>query len=77
MDDSGASYGSQRAKVFEGREQLYVVKDGEVKLWKSKNKNLENIFGKDFENVKTLESDWNLDLGDASDVIRLIKGLNL
>lgn len=77
MDDSGASYGSQRAKVFEDRAQLYLVKDGEVKLWKAKKKNLEEIFGLDFEKVRSLENDWNLDLGDPSDIIRLIKGLNL
>ncbi|ERM81924.1 hypothetical protein P872_07980 [Rhodonellum psychrophilum GCM71 = DSM 17998] len=77
MDDSGASYGSQRAKVFEGREQLYVVKDGEVKLWKAKKKNLASIFGPDYEKVLSLEKDWSLDLSNLSDVTRLIKGLNL
>lgn len=75
-DDLSATYGSQNAKAFTAGEALFVAKDGVVKTWRTKNKNLEDIFGADYPKVSTMIKQNGLNIRDESDVIILIKLLN-
>jgi hypothetical protein len=75
-DDLSAAYGAQNAKAFNSGEELFVAKDGVVKAWKTKAKNLEEIFGPDFPTVSNLIKDNGLNVKDEADVIQLFRLLN-
>lgn len=75
-EDLSATYGSQNAKAFTAGEELFVAKDGIVKTWKTKSKNLEDIFGADYPKVSGLIKQNGLNVRDESDVIILFKLLN-
>lgn len=76
VDDPGATYGSQRAKSFQNAEDLYLYKNGEPHLWKSKKKQLMEIFGDEYVKVNDLAKSYNLDLREKNDVRRLVLYLN-
>ncbi|EKB48020.1 hypothetical protein [Cecembia lonarensis] len=77
VDDPGATYGSQRSKVFQNAEDLIVYKDGEAFVWRARKKNLERFFGVDgYKKLKDLSNSYGLDLKEKSDVRRLIMLLN-
>ncbi|PRY84019.1 hypothetical protein [Mongoliibacter ruber] len=77
IDDPGAAYGSQRAKVFSNVEDLIVFKDGESFLWKPKKKSLVGFFGSDgYSKINEFAATYNLDLKDPTDVRRVIMFLN-
>ena len=77
IDDPGATYGSQRAKTFANTEDLYLFKDGQSFLWKSRKKNLLEVFGEDgYKKVNELANTYNLDLSEKNDIKRLIYFLN-
>ena len=75
-DDLSAAYGAQNAKAFNAGEELFVAKDGVVKAWKTKSKNLEEIFGPDYATVSKLIKDNGLNVKDEADVIQLFRLLN-
>lgn len=75
-DDLTAAYGSQRSKIFQSAEELYVVYKGTSKLLKTKPKSIQETFGEDTPKVIKLIKDYSLDLKLKSDVIRLINLLN-
>jgi hypothetical protein len=75
-DDMSATYGSQRAKIFQNVEELYVVVNGEAKLFKPKQKFLQETFGEESSKVNKLIDDYSINLKEKSDVIRLITLLN-
>jgi hypothetical protein len=75
-NDPSATYGTQNAKSFNPAEDLFVAKDGVVKPWKSKAKNIEEIFGDDYPKVSALVKDNGLNLRDQADVVRLFRLLN-
>ena len=75
-DDLTAAYGSQKSKIFQSVEELYVVNDGDAKLMKTKPKSIQETFGEDTAKVNKLIKDYSLDLKEKSDVIRLINLLN-
>jgi hypothetical protein len=77
IDDPGATYGSQRSKTFASQEDLYLYKNGETFLWKSKKKNLIEIFGEEgYKKVNELANSYNLDLTEKNDIRRLVYFLN-
>ncbi|MFD2200366.1 hypothetical protein [Shivajiella indica] len=77
IDDPGATYGSQRAKTFANAEDLYLYKDGQPFLWKSRRKNLIEIFGEEgYKKVNELANTYNLDLTQKNDIKRLVYFLN-
>lgn len=77
IDDPGATYGSQRAKTFTSVEDLYLYKDGKPFLWKSRKKNLIEIFGEEgYKKINELSNTYNLDLTEIKDVKRLVYFLN-
>ena len=75
-DDVNAAYGSQKAKAFQTLDQLYIFKEGEARMVKTKSKYLEETFTSDTPKVVQLIKDYSLDLKERSDVIRLIQLLN-
>jgi hypothetical protein len=75
-DDLSATYGAQNAKAFSPGEDLFVAKDGVVKAWKAKTKNLEEIFGPDYTKVAALIKGNGFNIRDEADVIRLFRLLN-
>jgi hypothetical protein len=75
-DDVGSTYGAQAAKVFQTQEDLFVVKDGKIFLFKSKSKDLQEIFGEDYERANSLVKEQKLNLKDPADVQELIRQLN-
>ncbi|MCL6261141.1 hypothetical protein M3O96_18710 [Aquiflexum sp. TKW24L] len=75
-DDVNAAYGSQKSKAFQNVEQLYVVKDGNALMLKTKPKFLQETFGSDTPKVNKLIKDYSLDIKERSDVIRLVRLLN-
>jgi hypothetical protein len=74
--DPSATYGTQNAKSFNLGEDLFVAKDGVVKAWKAKTKNLEEIFGSDYTKVAALIKGNGFNIRDEADVIRLFRLLN-
>lgn len=76
VDDPGATYGTQAAKVFQTLEDLFVVKDGEIFLFKNKSKDLQKIFGEDAEKIPVFEKSLKLNLKETNDVRLLIRALN-
>ena len=75
-DDAAATYGAQGAKVFQTLEDLFVVKGGEIFLFKNRSKDLQRIFGEDFEKISQLEKNLKLNLKETNDVRLLIRALN-
>lgn len=75
-DDVGSTYGAQAAKVFQTQEDLFVVKDGKIFLFKSKSKDLQELFGEDYEKANSLVKEQKLNLKDPADVQELIRQLN-
>ncbi|MCF1749854.1 hypothetical protein [Mariniradius sediminis] len=75
-NDPSATYGTQNAKAFNPAEDVFVAKDGVVKAWKTKTKNLEEIFGPDYAKVAALIKENGLNIRDEADVIRLFRLLN-
>ncbi|WP_246611576.1 hypothetical protein [Arthrospiribacter ruber] len=77
IDDPGATYGSQRAKAFSNAEDLYVFKDGEAFLWKTRKKIMVEYFGDEvYKTINELSNKYNLDLKEKADIRRLIMLLN-
>jgi hypothetical protein len=77
IDDPGATYGSQRAKAFSNVEDLYVFKDGEAFLWKTRKKAMVEFFGDEvYKSINELSNTYNLDLKEKTDIRRLIMLLN-
>ena len=74
--DPSATYGTQSAKSFNSVEDIIVAKDGIVKTWKTKSKNLEDIFGTDYPKVSTMIKQNGLNIRDERDVIILFRLLN-
>jgi hypothetical protein len=74
VDDPGATYGSNVSKAFQSRVSHYIVKDNEVIQFASKKKTLQNIFGEDYDKVKSIERDSNLNLKDV-DHLRVVLSL--
>jgi hypothetical protein len=75
-DDVGATYGAQAAKIFQNQEDFFIVKEGEIYLFKTKSKDLQQIFGEDLEKVNTLIKEQKLNLKDQADLQALIRQLN-
>lgn len=76
-DDLSATYGSQREKIFQTIEQLYVVSvGGEAHLVKTKPKYLNEVFQDDFTKAETIISNYSIDLKEKIDVIRFIELMN-
>ncbi|GMQ29340.1 hypothetical protein [Algoriphagus confluentis] len=75
-NDVGATYGAQASKVFQTLQDIFVAKDGEIYLFKNKKKDLEKIFGEDYEKVAALEKSLNLNLKETNDIRLLIRALN-
>jgi hypothetical protein len=75
-DDVTATYGAQAAKVFQNQEEFFVVKDTKVFLLKNKQKDLQAIFGEDFERVNTLIKQQKINFKNKEDVQGLIRQLN-
>lgn len=75
-DDVTATYGAQAAKAFQNQEEFFVVKDGNVFLLKNKQKELQSIFGQDFEKANAIIKNQKINFKDREDVISLIKQLN-
>lgn len=75
-DDVMATYGAQAAKVFQDQEEFFIVKDGEVSLLKNKSKDLQQIFGEDFDKVNSIIKEQRLNLKSQADIQKLIKQLN-
>jgi hypothetical protein len=76
VDDVTTTYGTQKSKSFEMREDLYVLKDGNTMLMKTKKKNLQEIFGSDFLKVEELVKKHQFDLKSANQLKSLLQILN-
>jgi hypothetical protein len=75
-DDVGSNYGAQSSKVFQSQEDLFIVKDGKMVLLKTKTKDMQVIFGDDFEKANAIIKDQKLNLKNQEDVRVLIRQLN-
>jgi hypothetical protein len=75
-DDVGSTYGAQASKVFQNQENLFIVKDGKIVLFKTKTKDMQVIFGDDFEKANAIIKDQKLNLKNPEDVRVLIRQLN-
>lgn len=76
-DDVAATYGAQAAKVFQSQEDLFLVKEGQIFLFKNKTKDLAMIFGEDMNKVTEIQKSKKLNLKDTADIILLVRELNL
>lgn len=76
VDDPNATYGTQASKVFQNQENIIVVKDGESFLFKNKSKDLQKIFGDDYEKIPEIEKSLKLNLKKTHDIRLLIRALN-
>lgn len=75
-DDVAATYGAQAAKVFQDQEDLFIVKDDQVFLFKNKTKEMESIFGDEMSKVNSLQKSQKLNLKNTEDVRVLVRALN-
>jgi len=75
-DDVGSNYGAQSSKVFQSQEDLFIVKDGKMVLLKTKTKDMQVIFGDDFEKANAIIKEQKLNLKNQEDVRVLIRQLN-
>jgi len=75
-DDVTATYGAQASKAFQNQEEFFVVKNGNVFLLKNKQKELQNIFGQDFEKANAIIKNQKINFKSKEDLISLIKQLN-
>ncbi|MFZ4425857.1 MAG: hypothetical protein ACOYOO_01740 [Saprospiraceae bacterium] len=75
-NDVTAAYGAQSAKVFQNQEEFFVVKDANVFLLKNKQKDLQAIFGGDFEKASALIGDQKINFKDKDAVKSLIRQMN-
>lgn len=76
VDDVSATYGAQAAKVFQDQEDFFIAKDGKLFLVKNKSKDLEEIFGEDFEKAMSIQKSQKLNLKNLSDLAVLVRALN-
>lgn len=75
-DDPSAAYGSQKSKAFQNKLEFFVAHREAVMPFKTKRKQLNQVFGNDTPNVIELIGKMNLDLRDEEDMVKLIRALN-
>ena len=76
VDDVAATYGAQASKAFQDQEDFFIVKNQEIYLLKNKAKDLEVVFGEDFEKASAIQKSQKLNLKSLSDMAVLVRALN-
>lgn len=76
VDDVAATYGAQAAKAFQDQEDFFIVKNGVIYLVKNKSKDLEELFGQDFNEAMAIQKNQKLNFKNLSDLVVLVRALN-
>jgi hypothetical protein len=76
IDDPSVSYGSQRAKAFQDKNDYYVFHNGKVTPFVPKKKNLSENFGDVWNQINEMDGLNNLNLRLEEDIIKLITLFN-
>jgi len=76
VDDVAATYGAQAAKAFQDQEDFFIVKNGEIKLFKNKAKDMQEIFGEDYNEAMSIQKENKLNFKNLDDLKTLIRVLN-
>ena len=76
VDDPSAAYGSQRAKMFQYKNDYFIASERGVFPFRTKKKQLAEIFGEDADQIAKFESNSAYDFKNETDIIRLIRQLN-
>ncbi|WP_035467841.1 hypothetical protein [Algoriphagus mannitolivorans] len=76
VDDVAATYGAQAAKAFQNQEDFFIAKDGVLYLVKNKSKDLEEVFGEDYNKAMSIQKSQKLNFKSLSDLAVLVRALN-
>lgn len=75
-EDPSAAYGSQKAKSFQNKNDLYIVTKNGVRPYKSNKKQIQEIFGEKTEKIYEIESSLGFSLKEERDLVRIVSILN-